>query len=268
MSHSSHRVHPGQRVRLSAIKPDNTAPFRDKADALKATEENLQRMAVLQNILYAEGRRSLLVVLQGMDTSGKDGTISHVFSGINPQGCSVASFKVPSAGELAHDFLWRIHNQSPARGMIAIFNRSHYESVLVERVHKLVPRKVWEARYQNINDFESMLCDEGTRVIKLFLHISKDEQRERLQARLADPAKNWKLSAADLHERELWDDYQGAYEDALSKCSTENAPWYVIPANRKWFRNWLVSEIIVNTLKDMKPKFPPAPDGIAKWKVK
>jgi len=268
MIQSPYRVAPGQKVRLKSIKPDGTGRFRDKEEVQEATQKNLVRMAEIQQMLYAEGRRSLLVVLQGMDTSGKDSTIRHVFSGVNPQGCSVTSFKAPSTTELAHDYLWRIHAHTPARGMITVFNRSHYESVLVERVHKIVPRGVWSARYDHINCFEQMLSDEGTRIIKLFLHISKDEQRKRLEERLADPKKNWKFDASDLSERELWDDYHKAYEDTFSRCSTKQAPWYVIPADHKWFRNWLISEILVEALEDMDPKHPPAPEGIEKWKVK
>lgn len=268
MIQSPYRVAPGKSVRLKSIKPDGTGGFHSKEDVQEATQRNVERMAEIQQLLYAEGRQSLLVVLQGMDTSGKDSTIRNVFSGINPQGCSVTSFKAPSSTELVHDYLWRIHAHTPARGMITVFNRSHYESVLVERVHKIVPRDVWSARYDHINCFEQMLTDEGTRIVKLFLHISKDEQRERLEARLADPKKNWKFNAGDLSERKLWNDYQKAYEDVFARCSTKWAPWYVIPADRKWFRNWLISEILVETLKDMNPKHPPAPEGIEKWEVK
>ena len=267
MQQKPYKIAPGQPLRLDKIDPDGTGEFRAKEDAQEATQRNLARMAEIQQVLYAEGRQSLLIILQGMDTSGKDSTIRHVFSGMNPQGCSVTSFKAPSAPELAHDYLWRIHAQTPSRGMIAIYNRSHYESVLVERVHTIVPRSVWSARYDHINAFERMLTDEGTQIIKLFLHISKDEQRQRLEDRLSDPTKNWKFDAGDLAERKLWKNYQEAYEDALSRCSTKYAPWYVIPADRKWFRNWLVSEIIASTLEDMKPKYPPAPEGIEQWKV-
>lgn len=268
MIESPFLVRPGHKARIHKFKADDTGKFKDKDEARAATDANLQRLDELQGILYAEGRRSLLVVLQGMDTSGKDGLIRSVFSGVNPQGCTVVSFKAPSTIELAHDYLWRIHEAAPPRGMIAIFNRSHYESLLVERVHSIVPKNVWSRRYQHINDFERILSDEGTVILKFFLHISKDEQKERLEARLKDPSKNWKFNVKDLDERALWDDYQEAYEDALTRCSTEHAPWYIVPANRKWFRNWLVSDLIVQTLQDMKPAYPPPPKGIEKWVVK
>jgi len=191
-----------------------------------------------------------------MDASGKDGTIRHVMYGVNPQVCSVTSFKAPTSEELDHDFLWRIHNAVPPRGEIGIFNRSHYEDVLIVRVHDLVPKTVWSARYEQINDFEKMLSKNNVTILKFFLHISKDEQKERLQERLNDPTKNWKMNPEDLKERELWDDYQKAYEVAIEKCSTKYAPWYIIPANKKWFRNIAVSEIIIETLENLKMKFP------------
>ena len=219
-------------------------------------KKTLDRLDELQYTLYAEGKRSVLMVLQGMDTSGKDGTIRHVMSGASPQSCKVTSFKVPSSHELAHDFLWRIHQAAPEKGQIMIFNRSHYEDVLVVRVHDLVPKKVWEERYDEINRFEKYLTENGTTILKFFLHISKEEQKERIQARLADPAKHWKLSEADLKEREYWDDYIDAYEDALTKCSTKYAPWYIIPANHKWFRTLAVSKILVEALEKMNPKYP------------
>ncbi len=267
MIDSPYLVHSGAKVRLRRIKPVTTGFFKCKEDARPATEANLERLWKLQQILYAEARRSVLVVLQGMDTSGKDGTIEHVFSGVNPQGCAVVGFKAPSAAELAHDYLWRIHRNTPPRGGITIFNRSHYESVLIERVHSIVPRSIWSRRYSQINEFERMLADEGTTIIKFFLHISKQEQKERLEARLKDPAKNWKFDHRDLEERKLWDDYQEAYEDALSKCATPWAPWYIVPADHKWFRNWVVSDIIAKTLKKMKLRLPPPPEGIENWKV-
>jgi len=201
-------------------------------------------------------------VLQAMDTGGKDGTIESVFSAVDPQGCSVTSFKAPSHLELAHDYLWRIHHAVPPKGMIGIFNRSHYESVLVERVKNLVPKEVWLRRYKHINDFERMLSDEGVTIVKFFLHISKDEQKQRLEARLAKPEKHWKFNPADLKERERWDDYQQAYEDALRECSTKHAPWYVVPADKKWFRNWVVSDVLVRTLKGLKMEYPPAAPGL------
>jgi PPK2 family polyphosphate:nucleotide phosphotransferase len=246
----------GAKVRLSRVATDETGPFKDKADAADATAANLERLGELQQRLYGEAKRALLIVLQGMDTSGKDGTIRHVFGGVNPQGCSVASFKAPTPIELAHDYLWRVHAATPARGMITIFNRSHYESVLVERVLKLVPKKVWSRRYDHINQFERLLSDEGTTILKFFLHISKKEQKKRLQDRLDDPSKHWKFDVRDLDMRKRWDQYAAAYEDALSRCSTDYAPWYMIPADHKWYRNWAISDVIVRTLEKMKPRYP------------
>jgi PPK2 family polyphosphate:nucleotide phosphotransferase len=207
------------------------------------------------------------VVLQAIDTGGKDGTIRSVFEGVNPQGCRVWSFKVPSAEERDHDFLWRYHAKVPGRGMIGVFNRSHYEDVLVVRVKSLEPEGVWRPRYDLINDFERMLTLSGVTVLKFFLHISKDEQKERLEARIADPEKHWKFDAADLVERQSWDAYQGAFTDALSRCSTPHAPWHVVPANRKWYRNLLVARTIANTLEAMDPRYPDAQPGIAELTV-
>ncbi len=197
-----------------------------------------------------------------MDTAGKDGTIRHVMLGFNPQSCRVTSFKQPGVEELAHDFLWRISLAEPRKGCIGIFNRSHYEDVLVVRVHNLVPKPEWESRYERINQFEKLLRDGGTRIVKVFLHISKDEQRRRLQARLADPNKRWKFSRADLKERQYWDDYQQAYEAALTRCNTKQAPWYVVPANHKWYRNLVISRILRKTLEKMSPQFPPEEEGL------
>ncbi len=256
MIKSPYLVRPDRKFRLSNIDPDDAGPFKDKQDAADATRRQFEEIGRLQGILYAQAKYGLLVILQGMDTSGKDSTIRQVFSAVNPQSCYVVSFKAPSAEELSHDYLWRIHAHAPRRGMIAIHNRSHYESVLVERVRKLVPDKVWSRRYDHINDFERMLSDENTIILKFFLHISKDEQKQRLQARLDNPEKNWKFDPGDLSERKLWDDYQEAYEDALRKCSTDHAPWYVIPANRKWFRDWVISDIIVRTLKKLDLQYP------------
>lgn len=227
---------------------------KDESHAL--LEKNVGRLAELEYRLYAESKRALLIVLQGMDASGKDGTVRHVMSGLNPQSCRVTSFKVPTAEEQAHDFLWRIHRAVPAHGEIGIFNRSHYEDVLIVRVRNLVPKSVWSKRYRQINDFEAMLAENGVHILKFFLHISKDEQRERLQARLKDKTKNWKFNPGDLEERKLWKDYQRAYEDALSRCSSKHAPWFVVPANKKWFRNLAVSQIIVETLEKLDMKFP------------
>lgn len=268
MTKSPYRVKPGHKIHLKDWPTDDTGPFKEKTDALPKIEKNLQKLARLQDVLYAEGKHSVLIVIQGMDTAGKDGAIKHVFSGVNPQGCSVVSFKQPSHEELMHDYLWRVHAHVPARGMIGIFNRSHYESLLVERVHSIVPEKIWQRRYDHINAFEKMLTDEGTMILKFFLHISKQEQRRRLQARLQDTSKNWKFSAADLDERKLWNEYQSAYHDVLAKCSTPWAPWYVVPADHKWFRNWLISDTIVRAMEILDMKFPPPAKGIAKLEVR
>lgn len=256
-------VRPGQRVRLADWDADDAAGLK-KDDAQELLTRNVERLAALEYRLYAENRRALLVVLQGMDAAGKDGTIRHVMSGLNPQSCRVTAFKVPSAEERAHDFLWRIHKAVPAHGEIGIFNRSHYEDVLVVRVHKLVPESVWSARYSQINQFEEMLVANGTVILKFFLHISKDEQRQRLVERLDDRAKNWKITMADAVERRCWKDYQRAYEDALSRCSTDTAPWFIIPANKKWFRNLAVSQIIVEALEKMNPRLPKPPPGLSR----
>jgi PPK2 family polyphosphate:nucleotide phosphotransferase len=243
-------------VRLSNWNPGSTPLSKGKDQAKKRLAENLERIDELQYRLHAEGRQSLLIVLQGMDSSGKDGLIRNVLTIFNPQGCKVWPFKIPTPEEAAHDFLWRIHRAAPAVGEVAVFNRSHYEDVLVVRVHELVPRDVWSKRYRLINEFESHLQERGTRVLKFFLHISREEQRERLLARLDDPLKRWKFSDADLLERGRWKSYQRAYQDALGACSPAHAPWYVIPANHKWYRNLAVSEIVADTLNDMNPRIP------------
>jgi PPK2 family polyphosphate:nucleotide phosphotransferase len=256
------RVSLGKPLKLAAIDPASTPGLKPgkngeaKAKAEAELEANRETLQKLQYRLWAENKRSVLLVMQGMDTSGKDGVVRHVISGMNPEGCKVVSFKKPSEIELDHDFLWRIHAACPAKGEIGVFNRSHYEDVLVVRVHNLIPEKVWRERYDLINAFERSLTASGTVVVKVFLHISKDEQKERLLARLADPEKNWKFNAGDVAERQKWDDYQKAYEDALSKCSTAESPWHVVPADRKWYRNWAVSQILVDTLEAMDPKPP------------
>ena len=249
-------VEPGTTVRLSRIDPDDTDGFKDKQAAEKALSKNIARLQKLQYLLYAENRRALLIVLQAMDAGGKDGTIRHVMGGLNPQGCSVTSFKAPTEEEREHGFLWRIHKQVPARGDIGIFNRSHYEDVLVARVRKLVPRSVWEKRYDQINAFEKTLAGNDVVILKFMLHISKDEQRRRLEERIENPRKRWKIAPSDFEDRKLWDEYQKAYEAALSRCNHAWAPWFVIPANRKWFRNLAVSEIIVDTLQSLDMKLP------------
>lgn len=268
MIDSPYRVVPGKKLKLADRPTNDTGPFKDKDDAAPAIEKNLEQLDELQEVLYAQAKHAVLVVFQAMDSGGKDGAIEHVFSGLNPQGCHVASFKQPTPLELAHDFLWRIHHHTPPKGMINIFNRSHYESVLVERVHELVPEKVWKKRYDRINEFERLLADEGTTILKFYLHISKDEQKERFEARLADKTKHWKFNTADLKERARWDEYQQAYQDALEKCSTAHAPWYIVPADRKWFRNWVVSDTLVRTLKALDMKYPPAEPGLDKVVVK
>jgi len=248
-------VRPGSRIKLADINPEATHGVK-KADAEAHLERDREQLAVLQYMLYAEARRSLLVVLQGIDAGGKDGTIKHVMSGLNPQGVRVTPFKVPEGAEKRHDYLWRVHNVVPERGQIGIFNRSHYEDVLVVRVHNLVPKDVWKKRYQQINDFERMLSENEVRIVKFLLYIDKNEQAKRFRERLEDKAKNWKFSQSDIQERKYWDDYIGAYEEMLAKCSTSFAPWYVIPANKKWFRNLAVARIVRLELEAMKLKFP------------
>jgi PPK2 family polyphosphate:nucleotide phosphotransferase len=248
-----HRVEPGSKFRARQADADSTAGFRGgKAKTAKVFADLNRRLHAQQNLLWAEHDRKVLVVLQGMDTSGKDGTISHVFEGVNPLGVRVTAWKTPSQEELDHDFLWRIHAKVPAAGEIGIFNRSHYESVLVERVQELVPPKIWKARYAQINDFERLLAESGTRVLKFFLYIDRDEQRRRLEARLADPEKRWKFSASDLEDRKRWDAYMAAYEDAITRTSTADAPWFVVPANKKWYRNLVVASVLVKTLEAMQ----------------
>ncbi len=257
--HSRLLVEPGHRVRLGAIDPGDTQGI-DREAALAQTAEQLELLTELQDRLWAEAKRAVLVVLQGIDAAGKDGTIKKVMEAFNPQGCPVSSFKVPSTEELAHDYLWRVHQRVPRKGEIGVFNRSHYEDVLVVRVHGLVPKSVWSKRYDQINDWERMLSASGTTIVKFFLTIDRDEQRQRFQDRYDDPSRRWKFSMGDLEERKLWDDYQAAFDDALSKTSTSWAPWYVIPANHKWFRNLAVSSILVDTLEGLKPAYPPEPD--------
>jgi PPK2 family polyphosphate:nucleotide phosphotransferase len=259
-----YRVEPGSRLRLADVDPEESEHYRRKKDVADGLKRQRERITDLQARLYAEHGRSLLIVLQAMDTGGKDGTVKGVFQGVNPQGCQVASFKAPSEEELDHDFLWRYHQQAPAKGMIQIFNRSHYEDVLVVRVKRLVPEAVWRPRYQVINQFEQALTLAGITVLKFMLHISKDEQKRRLESRLANPDKRWKFRGDDLKERALWDDYQRAFEDAVSECSTPHAPWYVIPANKKWYRNLVVARTIADTLEAMDPRYPAAEPGLDK----
>jgi PPK2 family polyphosphate:nucleotide phosphotransferase len=258
----------GEKVRLKAFDSSYTEGIRDKKVVQGELEKNLEVLSDLGYRLYAENRRALLLILQGMDTSGKDGTIRHVMKGFNPQSCQVTSFKQPSIVELDHDFLWRIVRAMPGKGNIGIFNRSHYEDVLIVRVHDLVPKSEWKTRYERINLFEKMAAQGGVTVVKVFLHISKDEQRKRLQSRLDDPKKRWKFNKGDLAERELWNDYQKAYEEALTRCNTEHAPWHIVPADKKWYRNLVVSRILRQTLEAMDPQFPPAEEGLEGLVVK
>jgi PPK2 family polyphosphate:nucleotide phosphotransferase len=252
-----YRVREGQQLDLDRFDPDDTRLAKGgKEEAREQLPAILQHLEDAQERLFAGHERKLLVVLQGMDTSGKDGTIRHVMRGFNPQGTRVVSFRKPSEEELDHDFLWRVHAKVPARGEVVVFNRSHYEDVLVVRVHNLVPKAVWKERYDQINSFERMLSQNGTTIVKFYLHISPDEQRSRLQARLEDPKKCWKFQHGDLEERKFWKDYMQAYEDALVKTSTDWAPWYLIPANQKWYRNHLVGSILVETLDRMHLKYP------------
>jgi len=258
-----YRVEPGTTVDLSQWETSSSATFDgDKHAGKKALLGLNNELEVLQELLYAESKHKILIVLQATDTGGKDGTIRHVFEGVNPQGVHVASFKKPTEIELDHDYLWRVHARTPGSGQIVIFNRSHYEDVLVVRVHDLVPEARWEKRYEHINNFEKLLADEGTTIIKFFLHISKDEQKERLEERLADPEKHWKFAKGDLAERERWDDYQEAFEAALSRTSTEYAPWYIIPADRKWYRNLVISQVIIDTLNGLDMAYPTAEDDL------
>jgi PPK2 family polyphosphate:nucleotide phosphotransferase len=251
------RVPPGTRVKLKDVDPAFKDHHEGHKEAAKEIAHYQQRLRELQELLHADARCSVLICLQALDAGGKDGTINHILGSMNPQGCRVVPFKQPSAVELAHDFLWRIHRAVPARGEVVIFNRSHYEDVLIARVHKLVPQERWSRRYDRINAFESGLVEDDTHILKFFLHISQEEQLKRFKDRLDDPAKQWKISEADYKERTYWDDYTAAYEDALSRCSTEHAPWFIIPGDHKWFRNLAVARIVVEHLEGLKMKFPP-----------
>ena len=257
-----YRVEPGRPAGLADRDPGETEHYTKKKETADALTEARARIGDLQARLYAEHRRSVLIVLQAMDTGGKDGTIKGVFQGVNPQGCQVWSFKAPSAEERDHDFLWRYHQKVPPAGMIHIFNRSHYEDVLVVRVKSLVPEDVWRGRYEAINHFEEQLAASGVTLVKFFLHISRDEQRRRLQSRLDTPDKRWKFSTNDLAERAYWDDYQQAFDEALTRCSTPTAPWYVVPADHKWYRNLVVARTIADTLQAMDPQYPAAEPGL------
>ncbi|MBA2484605.1 MAG: polyphosphate kinase 2 family protein [Nitrospira sp.] len=267
-----YRIKPGCRFTLKQFDPDDTGRHdkneAGKSKAKAAADVLIAKLDRLQERLYANRGQALLIILQGMDTSGKDGTIKNVMSGVNPQGCRVASFKAPSEKELGYDFLWRVHQEVPPKGYIGIFNRSHYEDVLITRVHGWVSDKVFTQRLDQINEFEEMLAESGTTILKLFLHISKDEQKERLAERIRDPEKRWKFSEGDLEERKLWDDYMKAFERVLSATSTPPAPWYVVPANRKWYRNLVVAEQVVRVLAEMNLSTPPPPKGVNFHKLK
>lgn len=260
----THRYDPTTAVALANLTTDGLPFFPDgKSAAKEAFKAVRDELIELQRAFYAEGKHKLLIVFQAMDAGGKDGTIRNVFKGVNPQGVRVHSFKVPSKLELAHDFLWRIHRVTPPTGMIAVFNRSHYEDVLVVRVDNIVPESVWRPRYAHINNFEKMLADNGTTILKFFLHISPDEQKERFQSRLDEPDKNWKFSFGDLEKRKQWGEYMAAYEEMLHETSTAYAPWYVIPADRKWYRNLVITRTIVDTLKALNPQYPTAESDLS-----
>jgi PPK2 family polyphosphate:nucleotide phosphotransferase len=252
-----YRVKPGEQVDLSQWDPNDKIAFDgEKREGRKRLLELNETLEALQELLYAEHKHKVLIILQAMDAGGKDGTIRHVFEGVNPQGVRVAGFKKPTPEELGHDYLWRIHKQTPGKGEMVIFNRSHYEDVLVVRVHNLVPPEVWSKRYNHINNFELMLAEEGTTILKFFLHINLEEQKERLQARLDEPGKHWKFNPGDLAERKRWPEYMKAYEEALSKTSTDWAPWYIVPANRKWYRNLVIATVIIETLQNLNMGYP------------
>lgn len=262
--HERYLVKPGKKFHLRDVDPADSGDYKDKQAVRKQLAADGEELIKLQELLYAEGKHALLIVIQAMDTGGKDGLIEHVMRGVNPQGCVVTPFKAPTPEELAHDYLWRVHKVVPPKRMIGIFNRSHYEDVLVVRVHSLVPKEVWSQRYEQINQFEKHLTENGVAILKFFLHISKAEQKRRLQARLDDPTKHWKFAVGDLKERALWDDYMAAYEDAVNLTSTKWAPWYVVPADRKWYRNVVVARVIVETLRGFDMKFPESVEDLSK----
>lgn len=256
------------KVKLSDWDPDDTSGFEgNKKEGITVLKKLNEKLDVLQEMLYAEHKHKILIILQAMDTGGKDGTIRSVFEGVNPQGVKVASFKVPTPEELDHDYLWRVHPQVPGKGEIVIFNRSHYEDLLVVRVHNLAPKKVWEKRFQHINEFERMMKDEGTTILKFYLNISQDEQKQRLLDRISTPEKRWKFNPGDLEERKLWKDYMEAYQDVLSKTSKPWAPWYIIPANRNWYRNLVISSILVDTLEKLKMRYPQPVKNINQYAI-
>ena len=264
---TAYRVAPHSKIKLKKWPTKESGPYKSEDEAKEDTQANVKKLSELQELLAADATTSLLVVLQAMDTGGKDGTIRHIFTGVNPQGCDVTGFKVPTPFEAAHDFLWRIHEKVPERGKIGIFNRSHYEDVLITRVHKLISKKETERRYEDILHFEEMLAQNGTVILKFFLHISQDEQTARLKARLDTPDKRWKLSASDMHERKFWDQYQKVYEQAIQATSRSHAPWFVIPSDCKWYRNAAISQILVRTLEDLKLAYPKPAIDLHKFKL-
>jgi PPK2 family polyphosphate:nucleotide phosphotransferase len=257
-----------QQIRLDDADALASEDLPREADLDNAAKQERKRLEKLQSALYADGRYALLVVLQGRDASGKDGTVRKVFRSVNPMGCEVTSFKVPTEAELAHDFLWRIHRRVPARKIIGIFNRSHYEDVIIPRVHKSLPKKVWSARYKQINDFESMLVESSVVILKFFLHVSRDEQKRRLEERLEDRKKNWKFRLGDLDDRALWDEYTSAYRDAIAKCSTDLAPWYIVPADNEDARDLLIGRTIADALDDLDLRYPPLDPELKGLKIK
>lgn len=261
----TYRIYPDTSIDLEKIDASDTGPYKSKNKRVEQVRLKLRsELEELQELLYAEQKHKVLVVLQAMDTGGKDGVIRSVFDGVNPQGVRVASFKVPTPQELAHDFLWRVHKQTPGKGEITIFNRSHYEDVLVVRVHNWITPEVCQRRYETIRQFEKLLADEGTTILKFYLHISMDEQKKRLQSRLDDPTKHWKFSIGDLADRKLWADYMHAYEDAINATSTDYAPWYVVPANKKWYRDIVIGTVMTSALKCLKMHYPVSKDDLSK----
>lgn len=264
---NSCRVDRPRAFRLRDCAPGDELDLRSRARAEARAARDIAALPELQQRLYAEGRQALLIILQAMDAGGKDGTIRRVMSVLNPQGCRVTSFKAPTPEDLAHDFLWRVHTAAPRRGEIMIFNRSHYEDVLIVRVRGLVPKAVWSARYAQINAFEELLASQGVRILKFFLHIGRAEQKRRLQERLDDPSKHWKVNPADVEERRRWDDYQDAYEEAIRRCSTPVAPWYVVPADHKWVRNAVIARVVRETLEDMNPRYPEPACDVGKIRI-
>ncbi len=265
--HSPYLVKPGQQVRLTHFPSDDHGGYKHDKETRGLLEEHCQRLDKLQETFYASQKHALLIVLQGMDAAGKDGAIRHIFSGVNPQGCQVASFKVPTALESRHDFLWRVHNAVPPRGIIGIFNRSHYEDVLSPRVHKVISEKVVKQRLHEINIFEKMLHDNGVLILKFFLHVSFKEQGDRLQSRLDDPEKHWKLEASDFHERRFWPAYQKAYEELLAQTSQKHAPWFIIPSDHKWYRNLAISTILIEAVNSLKLAYPKSSLDVSKLKT-